>query len=178
MKLLSHGGRHVYVADAPIWEPDSPTLQGRDHLLIGVMKKTLTAHAARGLSVYIGQLFGIVGPGLIFARHLFRGVKRPLMVGDDKKADGDKLIATWEQTRDVVLEGGPQSARLVYHAAPKSRVFVVLISRNKMLEEFPQIYGWAEHWTWVAADPDEPGAPIDWQTRYEERLWVAPKPGA
>lgn len=47
-----------------------------------------------------------------------------------------------------------------------------------MLTEFPDIYGWAEHWTWVAADPNEPGAPVDWKTRYDQRLWTAPQPGA
>jgi hypothetical protein len=46
-----------------------------------------------------------------------------------------------------------------------------------MLENFPQIYGWMDHWTWIAADPDKTGAPIEWKTRYEECLWTAPQPG-
>jgi hypothetical protein len=60
-------GGHIFVAEAPICDAGSPTLQGRDHLLIGVSPQTVKAHAARGLSHYIGQLYGIVAPGLIHA---------------------------------------------------------------------------------------------------------------
>jgi hypothetical protein len=88
--LLQPGG-DVFVAEAPVWDADCPTRQGRDHLKIGITLDALRLAAAR----------------------------------------------------------------------------------NRMLKEFPQIHGWADHWTWIAADPNVDGSPIDWETRYEERLWIA-----
>ena len=83
------------------------------------------------------------------------------------------MTASWSQPRDARLIGDPQNPKLEYLAAPSNRVFVVAVSENDMLKDFPQIFGWIEHWAWVAADPDEAGAPIDWKTRYDERIWAA-----
>lgn len=60
---------------------------------------------------------------------------------------------------------------LAYYPAPANRVFCVYISRNEMLVDFPDIYGWLEHGTWIAADPKRPGAPVDWENRYDKALW-------
>jgi len=94
-----------------------------------------------------------------------------MYVRDDKDAAKTKLAATWSAKRDCEYMGGPQEGTLRYLDAPENRVFVVYISKNKMLTEFPAIYGWAEHWAWVAADPAIPGAPIDSASRYDEKLW-------
>lgn len=174
LQLLEQPGGHVYVAHAPVWDRSSTTLQGRDHLLIGVTPKTLRAHAERGLSTYIGQLYGVVVPGLINTRFLFRGFKRGMRVGDDGEAASKKLAATWIQGRDAKLIGPRSNPELEFTDAPANRVFAVYISPNEMLTEFPLIYGWAEHWTWIASDPEKAGAPIDWGSRYDEELWAAP----
>ena len=85
-----------------------------------------------------------------------------------------KLVITWAAKRDAYFAGDPFNGRLEYSPAPENRVFAVYVSPNEMLDEFPSIAGWAEHWTWIAADPGTPGAPIDWRTRYDRRIWTAP----
>ena len=177
MEFLRQPGGYVYVAEAPIWDRSNPTLIRNDHLVLGITKETLTTIASRGLSTPIGQLYGVVAPGLIHALHLFRGLKRGMMIGNNRDAAASRLIASWAQPRDARLVGTGQDPKLKYLDAPPNRVFVVTISMNEMLEGFPQIYGWIDHWTWVGADPDETGAPIEWKARYDERIWTATRPG-
>jgi hypothetical protein len=173
-EFLSQPGGNVYVVEAPVWESSVPELVRRDHLLLGITPKTLKAHAAMGLSVRIGQLYGVVTPGIIFTKYLFRGLKRGMMVGASGGVDSQKLAASWDQPRDAFLGGDPQNVILKFRDAPPGSVFVVYISKNEVLKDFPAIYGWLEHWTWVASDPNTLGAPVDYKTRYEEVLWVAP----
>jgi hypothetical protein len=100
-----------------------------------------------------------------------------MMIGNNCDAASTRLVASLAQQRDARLVGTRQNPELEYLEAPRNKVFVVAISRNELLKDFPQIYGWIEHWTWVAADPDETGAPIDWKTRYDKRIWTAPQSG-
>jgi hypothetical protein len=100
-----------------------------------------------------------------------------MMIDDNRDAASEMLAASWPQSRDALLVGDPYRPALKYLDAPKNCVFVVAISRNERLKDFPQIYGWMEHWTWIAADPEETGAPVDWKTRYDERIWTAPLSG-
>ena len=172
MKLHEQPGGHVLVAEAPVWDNSSPTLNGRNHLLLGRMPYAVLRDTDLGFTWYLGQLYGVVCPGLIFAQHLFEGLKRDMMVEDDENAAAKKLAATWSQPRDARLIGSdPFNMKLEYYPAEQNRIFCVYISRNEMLEEFPHIFGWREHWTWIAADPTVPGAPIDYGTRYDRQLW-------
>lgn len=174
MQLLSQPGGAVLVAQAPCWESESSTLDGRDHLLLGRMPKDISRSSEQGLSWYLGQLYGVVCPGLIFAQHLFEGLRRDMRVDVDGNAAKLKLAATWVQPRDARLIGNDQfNMDLEFFPAEPDRVFCVYISRNRMLKEFPHIYGWLEHWTWISADPARPGAPIEWETRYDKEIWSA-----
>ena len=119
----------------------------------------------------IGQMYGVVGPGLIMAQHVFQGLKRDMLVRDDDHADIKKLAVTWSALRDAVFVGDTFDGKLAYMDAPVGSVFAVYISVNEMLEDYPDIYGWAEHWTWIAADPARPGAPIDSRGRSDCQLW-------
>jgi hypothetical protein len=172
--LEDQPGGLVYVAAAPIWDSGSATLQGRDHLLVAITPAAIGVHLNRGGSYHVGQLYGVVSPGLIFAQHLFKGLKRAMLVGGDCGADRNKLAATWTQSRDARLVGPAHACDIEYSPAPADRVFGVYISPNGLVDDFPSIYGWMEHWTWIASDPETPGAPVDWQTRFDDRLWVAP----
>jgi hypothetical protein len=174
VELLFQPGGHVYIAEAPLWQDSHPSQNGRDHLLVGISPLTLRLQAQRGLSTAIGQLFGVVIPGLILTKYLFRGLKRPMMVRDDATADNKKMAATWANPQDARFVGSKQDSQLECTAAPVGRVFVVYLSPNLMIEDFPDIYGWAEHWTWISADPTLDGAPIEWDRRYDHRLWTAP----
>jgi hypothetical protein len=155
----------VWVAEVPDWTgPGSPRK-------IGIATEAIRQRAGRGLRVLIGQLYGIVGPSLIMAEHVFQGLKRDMYVRGDRNADVKKLAITWAQAQDAIWVGDEVTGNVAYLPPPKDRVFVVYVSPNEMLERFPSIHGWAEHWTWIAADPNTAGAPIDWETRYDACLW-------
>lgn len=126
---------------------------------------------AQGVRWYLGQMFGVMGPGLILARHVFKGLRREMFVGDDKRAASDKLALSWRPERDARLAGPKENPILEFNDAPKDRVFVVYISLNQMLGDFPDIYGWAEHWAWVQQSAELPEAPVEYEVRFDNRLW-------
>jgi hypothetical protein len=55
---------------------------------------------------------------------------------------------------------------------PPGAVFAVHVTPNTSHTEYPEIRGWINHWAWVDEDPALPEAPIDWVSRYQERLWT------
>ena len=167
MELLEQPGGLVRYAEAIDWTSQSPT----GVLLIGITNEAIAARARRGLRHLLGQMYGVVGPGMIMAQHVFQGLQRHMYVRDDEEADSEKLAVSWSARRDAILAGDRSDPNLEYQAAPENRVFVVYVSINRSLDQFPDIYGWAEHWTWIANDPNLPGAPIDWETRYTRKLW-------
>lgn len=160
----------VYAIDAPNW----PRIPGVDDIKIGVTKKKPSSQKRSRAKACAGQFYGIVDNGLIHAEHVFRGLRRSMHVGNNDDAAAEKLAASWLAARDARLVGDKSDATVDFRTAPPDKVFVVYISVNKMLREYPSIYGWAEHWTWVQADPVEIGAPIQWLERYEARIWSAP----
>lgn len=146
---------------------------GKDCLKIGITRKTLMAKAQMGLSFQLGQFYGVVVPGLINAQHVFAGLKRDMLVGDDDHADEQKLAVTWAATRDAQLVGASTNAKISYLPAPVGKVFVTYITLNQRPDEFPEIHGWAEHWAWLSADSLLPGAPVEWDKRYTGKVWSA-----
>lgn len=171
---LKQPGGTVLVADAPNWTDDRSV----SHLWVGISFRRIRNTAERSLSHTLGQLYGIVVPGLIMTQHLFQGLRRGMHLDQDADAAGKRLAATWAAKRDAVLRGDKSASRVEFMEAPPNRVFVVYISPNQMITDFPDIYGWAEHWTWLAADADLAGAPVDWKARYDLKLWPAPQVGA
>jgi len=169
LELIKELGGAIWVAEAPDWVNG-----GTQPLRIGIAQDDIQLRAGRGLRYMVGQLYGVLGPGLIFAEHVYRGLKRDMLVRGDSHADVNKLAVTWAATRDARFVGAPEDGRLEYLEAPASRVFGVYVSPNKMLDAYPSIFGWAEHWTWLPADPNVTGAPLDYATRFEEELWVKP----
>jgi hypothetical protein len=166
VEFIKEPGGEVWVAEAPNWVADSGPL-----LKIAVTPDAIRQRAHRSFRYMVGQQYGVLGPGLIFAQHVFQGLKREAYVRDDSLAGEKKLAITWAAKRDAYFAGDAFDGRLEYQPAPENRVFVVYVSPNEMLDEFPSIFGWAEHWTWLAADPNTEGAPINWQTRYNRRIW-------
>ena len=167
MHFFKQPGGNVWIAEAPNWTDRPDT----DHLKVGITTTSMSAIADRGQSWMLGQLYGVVCTGLIFTEHVFVGLKRSMYVKDDMYASDKKLTLTWSAKRDARLMGTKLSLDLEFIDAPESRVFAVYISPNQMLDEFPEIFGWMEHWTWIASDPGLAGAPVDWATRYDEKLW-------
>jgi len=145
-----------------------------DALKIGISQDAIQRGAGRGFLVAIGQLYGIVGPSLIFAEHVFRGLKRDMYVRGDSRADVKKLAITWTQNRDAAWVGDEITGGIEYRDSEPNRVFVVYASPNEMLGKFPSVFAWAEHWTWLPADPRLRGAPIGYDERFEEQIWIKP----
>jgi hypothetical protein len=171
LELIKEPGGATWVAEAPDWIHSGAPLK------IGIAQGAIKLRADRGLRHMVGQLFGVLGPGLVMAQHVFQGLKRDMYVRNDSHADVTKFAITWTHPRDAVFAGDPVAGRLEYLPAPKDRVFGVYVSPNGMLKDFPSIFGWAEHWTWIAADPNTVGAPVDWVERYDKRIWTKPAAG-
>ena len=133
--------------------------------------RQLTFHRFRdlGFAAGIAQYYGIVQDGLIVAQHAFRGLQRPLMLGDDTNADQPVVIYSWRPEFDCEWSGYPWDGTVVRLEPPPHRVFVVLV-REEPHNEFG-VFGSIEKWNWVGEDAVLKGAPTDWQARYKEHLW-------
>ena len=100
-----------------------------------------------------------------------------MCVDDDMSADQQKLAFIWTPRHDAKMSADGMSVERV--AAPPNSAFFVHVSPNDHLNAYPEIFGWAEHWGWVDLSPSPStgpsptliGAPIDWETRYDSRLW-------
>lgn len=125
----------------------------------------------RNLTIRLIHLFHIVDPGLILAKHIFQGLKRPLLYGDDENGDKAKLIFTWPAKYDWDYDQGKrfESDGLTRRDAPPNTVFGVIATPNAS-PEFPNVDYWLDSWCWIDASPTLPGAPIDWETRYDSKL--------
>ena len=118
----------------------------------------------------IAQYYAMVQEGMTLAQHVFRGLKRPLMLGENTNADENVFVYSWRSSLDSEWTGSKNSGRaVVIPDPPVGRVFVVLVR-----EELPNnhgIGGSIERWNWVREDPILPHAPVDWQDRYREKVW-------
>lgn len=166
-------GGGLFTVDAPNFAKE----QDRDCLKLGVLDARTLFRAEHGLSWQLGQLYGVVQTGLILTQHIFVGLRRGMLIAGDGEAAKEKMAFTWAARRDAQAVGDKFNLKIRYRDAPPNRVFCVYASPNKMLDEYPEIFGWLEHWTWLAANSELPGAPVEWQDRYDKKLWSAP-PGA
>lgn len=167
MRLLAQPGGAVWVADAPNWQ----NLPKRDCLTLGISTGSLQAKAGRGQSVLLGQLYGIVATGLIHTKFIFQGLKRDMRLIGSSHDAASKFAFSWLPNRDAYLDGDRSNPHLAFCGAPANRVFVVYVSPNGRPQDFPEIDGWLEHWTWIASDPEKIGAPVDWVERYDTCIW-------
>ena len=114
MELIKEPGGEVWVAEAPNWIVDSaPPLK------IAITLDAITLRALRGFRHMIGQLYGVLGPGLILAQHVFQGLKREAYVRDDSLAGEKKLAITWAASRDAYFAGDPFNGHLDISPSPR-----------------------------------------------------------
>lgn len=169
MEQISENGTALIVVDGlHIANPSNTVKPAKFGVVIGQLGK----YPSRGKATAIAQFYSIVGPGLILAKHVFRGLKRPLLAHDNMEADAEKLVYSWKPRWDYEWKGGPTGGS-VKKTPPDDRVFVTIVSPNND-QNFPTVAGWIEHWNWVHEAGDLKDAPIDWGTRYTEKLWSAP----
>lgn len=163
----------MWIADAPNWN-ESP---GKSHLQYAVANGAIKRRGLRGVRWQLGQMYGVLATGLIFAKFVFKGLQRPMLVDGNGNADQDKFALTWDADRDAKLAGDPFSPTFDYVGAPENSVFVVLASPNTMHDEFPDVDAWIERWAWVDGDPNNKGAPInaivEEDSRYADCVWRA-----
>jgi hypothetical protein len=164
MRDLQGVGPYKDVVEAPSAEDPQYTVK------LGIRQDTFQQYARHLLFTAVAQYYGIVQDGLHSARHCFRGLKRPLMLGEDIHADEGVLVYTWRSLDDYEWAGTPQYGRpQPMRPTPVGIVFAVL-AREQTMDECG-VVGTVEHWNWVREDPNLPHAPIDWQERYGSKLW-------
>lgn len=163
-------GAVVYTADVKWYDERTGSLQDGK---VGLLPKDLHLYGARGMGTAIAQFYKLVCPGLILTRHIFRGLNRDLCCDGDLESASNKLIYTRKPATDYVWAGGAQGSP-VAKAAPSGKVFGVIISprHEKHADEFGEILGWIDHWSWIDEDSALSEAPIDWIDRYERKLWT------
>lgn len=169
MEQIVENGIPLLVVDGLLVEK-----QGSEPVVakFGIVISQLGRYSDRGKGAAIAQFYSLVGPGLIVAKHIFRGLNRPLFAKGNMKADVDKSIYSWKPRSDYEWKGGPNGGP-EKKTPPDGLVFVTIISPNND-SSFPSVAGWVEHWNWVHESGDLNGAPVDWGARYREKLWSAP----
>jgi hypothetical protein len=150
--------------------PSNPDLLVR----LGVRETCFQQLSKYGLATTIAQYYGLVQDGLLEAVHLFEGIKRPLMHGDDKNADKAVLVYSWRPEVDFEWDGSQQEGWPVERIPPLGRVFVVLVRPEPDPKEYSgvgKVLGSIDKWNWVKEDPNLAGAPVDWAERYDRKVW-------
>jgi hypothetical protein len=130
--------------------------------------------AGTGQATKCAQFYGLIQPGLMDAIHAFRGLKRPLMKGDNMHGDADIIAYSWRPQHDYIWSRSQFDGHPLQKQPPPGVILVVLVRLFKVPEQYPglgAVEGSIEHWSWVMGDPELQFAPIDWQERYEDRLW-------
>lgn len=150
--------------------PDNPL----SVVTLGLRQDSFEQVLHHNLFTAVAQYYGIVQDGLLNAVHLFKGLKRPLMHGDDKEADKSVLVYSWCPTADCVWSPSRFDGNVILRPPPPARVFVVLVREEKQPNEYAgiePILGSIEKWNWVKEDNMLRQAPVDWEQRYGEKLW-------
>jgi hypothetical protein len=165
--VVTVAGITLYCVEAPWVEAigSKPAIRK-----LAVTQKQLGRYATMGTTTGLAQFREIVAPGLILAKHVFRGLKRPMAVGGNMYADRDKLVYSWKPVYDYEWPGNQFREPPCRLTPPAGRVFVVVVTPNSS-NQFPEVAGWIERWNWVRESTDLPCAPIEHADRYEEQLW-------
>jgi hypothetical protein len=168
MRDIQRVGPYVDIVEGR--SPADPSLK----IKLGLGGASFQQNLRLGLATYIAQYYGVVQDCMLNAVHLFRGLKRPLMDGDDEDADKNVLVFSWRPDADFVWEGSRFDGHVSERIPPLGRVFVVLVRPESQLISYPgvgTVFGSIEKWNWVKEDPSLAGAPVDWNQRYDKKLW-------
>src|SRR5205809_768208 len=110
-------GIYADVTDAP--SPIDP----KRTVKLGVRSSTFRVYWQRRLTTAIAQYYGIVQDRMASAKHLFQGLRRPLMLEADENADQAVLVYTWRPLYDVIWGGSPfDGSPIILKVLPR-RVF-------------------------------------------------------
>lgn len=105
---------------------------------LGVRETCFQQLSKYALATTIAQYYGLVQDGLLNATHLFEGIKRPLMHGDDKNVDETVLVYSWRPAFDYQWEGYQNEGNAIKRIPPVGRVFVVLVRPEADPKDHPR----------------------------------------
>jgi hypothetical protein len=164
LEVITENGNVIYLVDGK--DSTGEVVQ------FGITKNQLATRVQRRQTVRLVQFLNIVEPGLILAKHLFQGLKRPLCYGDDLNGDTEKLVYSWKPAFDYDWKEIRRfdSSEIERRIPPLNTVFFVIVTPNKSPQTYPSVKYWLEHWSWVGEAPDLASAPIDWNERYNSKL--------
>ena len=115
-------------------------------ILLGISLNTFRRYEKWRLFASFAQYYGVVQCNMRQARHVFQGLKRPLAVGDDMRADKRVFVYSWKPQVDYEWEGSPFNGKPVSRDPKAGTVFVVLMC----LQAGPSgVQGAIEKWNWV-----------------------------
>lgn len=137
---------------------------------LGVSRNQFQQLAARCQRTTIGQFWGIVEPGLILAKHCFRGLNRGVCLAEDMDVSARTYVYCWKPRWDYVWVGDPNYGRTAKRTPPDRRVFVVLVTKNRDVDE-DNVFGTIAHWNWIKESAELSIAPIGHSNRYEQHCW-------
>jgi hypothetical protein len=162
MRDIQGAAGYADVVEAP--SPFGPATAVR----FGIRSDTFGRYVNRGLATAIAQYYGLVQQEIMQAKHVFRGLKRPLALDENMNADRNVLIYAWLPLNDYQWVGSRFEGRPECRAVQAGRVFVVLVREEP---EEHGVSGSIEKWNWVREDPILTCAPVGWEQRYEQKLW-------
>lgn len=119
----------------------------------------------RGEGVRLLQFKEIVVPLLIEVLHIFQGLRRPLLLHTDMNGDKEKFVHTFVPIVD--FERDIRNGVTVKRFPQKGRVFAVIIGKSSD----SMVSGTIEHWGWVEEANDLRGAPVNWDNRFDRKVW-------
>ncbi len=164
MRTIQRLGPYVDIMEARA--PDNRALVVK----LGLRQDSFSQVLHHNLLTVVAQYYGIVQDGLLSAKHAFKGLKRPLMHGEDMGADKSVIIYSWRSEVDYVWTGSRFDGNPVRKIPPPSRVFVVLVREEQQPNDYG-VFGSIEKWNWIKEDPRELNAPLEWLDRYGQKLW-------
>ena len=135
---------------------------------VGIDINALKQMANRGQATQVAQYFTLVREGLILAKHIFEGIKRPLYSNSENERDEGFYIYTWKPSKDAIWNSETNTVEHV--PAPRKTVFTVIVKAD---DAHPDLIGMLQHWSWVLEDESLSEAPAEWNNRYNSKVFTA-----
>lgn len=169
---LQYNGVDLVVGEA--WIPDPSAHKGRRVGNLALLRSDVATMTARGQNTVVAQLEYLLLPNLLLSRHVFRGLRRPLLCDGDRNGEKSKLIYSRKPAFDVLVTGSAATGfKVTQRPPPDARVFCAIVSPNvRHRDQYPMVDGWLDHWNWVPEDSGLPEAPSGWIDRYDERVFT------
>src|SRR5271154_2900605 len=106
---------------------------------LGIRSDSFQQNVNNGQKTVVAQYFGMVQDCLLAPVHCFKGLKRPLMHGDDKEADKSVIIYSWRPETDYVWTGSQFRGKPLPKLPLPKRVFVVLVREEKQPNSYAHV---------------------------------------